>query len=689
MTFEERLNELIDEVEVPDELSPENIALMLKAKTTQSKMEAEHINIKSAPSVSAQRLRIIRMTAASVAACVVIGSGLIAYNNQNESNIGTIDDTIEYNAISPNDYNDLYSIYTGIYFSADPEQTDNTEEVAPEADNTNDNVPAISDAPTEPKDTLSELSAYDFQGAAKGLANDADIVKSDGTNLYCISGGKLYIVSLDTMEIVSVIENKLSPPVELYIDGDRLILVSKENEEIQIVDGSSASSEITTSDSVVPAAGSDTLSNDETDADPNRTESVSRTNVAVDIYDLKDKSNPKLTTSYKQNGKYTSSKLVDGVLYLVSDHSDYRTAPLGEGASLDSFVPAYSLNGERYFVAPEDIMVPANANSTNYTVVSAIGCSSDSPEVTVKAVLGTSKNVYCSADTLYTVGVGRSSSGVDYSIITSFDLSKGTGITYKASSSVAGKVISKYSMNEYNGNFRIATEISDENGTSTSVYVLDSSLTVVNSAGGLLEGQKVSAVRFEDSFASLFTDEDTPALVLDLANVPPVQSQSLANSSAYLYGYSDNKLCGIDKKADGNGLTLTMYDADSGLMLHSIDLAEDLGDVCSKALTDRRAVLIDSGMIGIPVYSYSEFGVNNLYYVFAYDDEAGFALKGKIEYVELDDSAVFERAAVNEDMLYIFSEKKVVSVRLSDFKVAGSADLDDIKASVEETEPKE
>ena len=91
-------------------------------------------------------------------------------------------------------------------------------------------------------------------------------------------------------------------------------------------------------------------------------------------------------------------------------------------------------------------------------------------------------------------------------------------------------------------------------------------------------------------------------------------------------------------------------------------------------------------MVGVPVYSYSEFGVNNLYYVFSYDDEAGFTLKGKIEYVELDDSAVFERAAVNEDMLYIFSEKKVVSVRLSDFKVAGSADLADIKASAEGTE---
>lgn len=687
MTFEERLNELIDEVEVPDELSPENIALMLKAKTTQSKMETEHINIKSVPSVHAQRLRIIKMTAASVAACAVIGTGLIAYNSQNESDIGTIDETIEYNAISPNDYDDLYSIYTGIYFSADPEQED--KDNAPEADRNDEDVPAISDAPTEPEDTLSELSAYDFQGAAKGLANDADIVKSDGTNLYCISGGKLYIVSLDTMEIVSVIENKLSPPVELYIDGDRLILVSKENEEIQIVESSSSSSEITTSDSVVPAAGSDTLSADEKNADPNRTESVSRANVAVDIYDLKDKSNPKLTTSYKQNGKYTSSKLVDGVLYLVSDHSDYRTAPLSDGASLDSFVPAYSLNGNRQFVAPEDIMVPANANSTDYTVVSAIGCNSDAPEVTVKAVLGTSKNVYCSADTLYTVGVGKSSSGVDYSIITSFDLSKGTGITYKANSSVAGKVISKYSMNEYNGNFRIATETSDENGTSTSVYVLDSELKVINSAGALLAGQTVSAVRFEDTFASLFTSNDTPALVLDLASDPPVQSQSLANTSAYLYGYSDTKLCGIDKKTDGNGLTLTMYDADNGLMLNSIDFAEDIGEVNSKALTDRRAVLIDSGMVGVPVYSYSEFGVNNLYYVFSYDDEAGFTLKGKIEYVELDDSAVFERAAVNGDMLYIFSEKKVVSVRLGDFKVTGSADLADISSLDDKAETEE
>lgn len=663
MTFEERLNELISEVEVPDELSPENIALMLKEKTTQSKMETEI----TASSTYPQRLRIIRMTAVSVAACAVIGTGLIAFNSHNESNIGTIDETIEYNAISPDNYDDLYDIYTGLYISASPEQT-NTENASAEE---NEDIPTISNITPEQKETLSEISAYDFQGTAGSLANDADIVKSDGTNLYCISGGKLYIISLETMEIISEIENELCPPVELYIDGDRLILVSKETEEVKIIESSSQS--LTAADNVVPAAGSDIYSNDDDDSNP--TESVLRTNVAVDIYDLKDKTNPKLTTSYKQNGGYTSSKYVDGVLYLVSDYSDYRSTPLTENASLDSFVPTYSLNGEKSYVAPEDIIVPANANSTDYTVVSAIDCQSEIRKATVKAVLGTSRNVYCSADTLYTIGVGKSKDGTDYSIITSFDLSEGTGISYKTSSSVAGRVISKYSMNEYNSNFRIATETTDENGTSVSVYVLDESLTVVNSAGALLTGQKVTAVRFEDTFASLFTDSDAPSLVIDLASNPPVQSQSLEAASAHLYSYSEDKLIGLERKADGNGLTLTMFDSESGLMLHSINLADDIGECFSKAITDRRAMFADSGIIGIPVYSYSEFGVNNLYYVFNYDDEAGFTLKGKLEYAELDDSGIFERAALNGDMLYVFGEKQVVSVRLEDFTVIKTAEL--------------
>ncbi|MCD7730405.1 MAG: beta-propeller domain-containing protein [Oscillospiraceae bacterium] len=680
MTFEEKLNELISEVEVPDELSPENIALMLKAKNAQSKMEAEHRNIKSAPSVTAQRRTIILRTAAGAAACAVFAAGMIAFNKQ-DNDVGQIEDQIDYSAVSPENYDDLYNIYTGIYLDGDSSNEEQTDTTNSETDD--DLSPAIAQTEPEPEETLSELSSYDFSGSADGRVSEADIVKSDGTNLYCISNGKLYIVSLETMEVVAEVENKLNPPVELFIAGDTLILVSTETEEVQITDISdsaedsdSSPSDTSQTEPDVPAEASDTYS----DSDSNRitSNSVNRTNVVVDFYNISDKTNPILTTTYKQNGKYTSSKIVGDTLYTVTGYSDYRTAPLDKESGLDSYVPAYSIGGNKQYVAAGDIIIPSNANSTDYTVVSAIDISTPYvTSATVKAVLGSSKNVYCSADTLYIVGVGKSDNDSDYSIITSFDLSAPDGISYKASGSVAGKVISPYSMNEYNGLFRIAAELNDEDGRSVSAYVLDETLTVVNSAGKLLPGESVSAVRFEENYASFYTDSSEPALVIDLSSNPPVQTQSLAGTSAYLYSFSDDKLLGLGESDDGSALTLTMYNAENGLMLNTVTFADDLGDINSKALTDRRVLLIDSekGIIGVPVYSHMEFGTQNRYYVFEYNDEAGFVAKGTIEYNDLDDSSIFERASIEDDMLYIVGKTRIVSVQLSDLKVVDVIDF--------------
>ncbi len=646
MTFDDKLNELINEVEVPDELSPQNIARMLKAQSAQSKMEAEHRNIKSAPSAAAQRRTIIMRTAAATAACAVFAVGMIALN-RDDGISGNIDEQIDYAAVSPvypGSYEELYNIYTGIYLdgntSGDGEDagTDREPDTADEP---------ISEKRSEPAETLTDVSEYDFSGVNDSRVSGADITGTDGTNLYCINGSKLYVVSLETMEVTAEIENKLNPPVELYIDNDMLILVSKENEEVQAED---------ITDGSVISDG----------------QNISRSNVIADIYDISDKAAPVKTISYKQNGSYITSKLSDGILYMVSGYRDYRSAPLDENMDLDSYVPAYYIGGEKKYVAAGDITVPANANSTDYTVLAAINLR-DGVSATVKAVLGSSRNVYCSADTLYVTGVGKSKNNEDYSVISSFDLS-GDGMTYKASASVAGRVINR-SMNEYNGMFRIAAESADENGTYTSVYVLDDTLTVVNSAGQLLNGQKVNSVRFEDSYAILYTDGNAPAMIIDLASNPPVQTQSLAASSAYLYEFSDGRLLGLGKSEDG--LTLTMYSGENGLMMNNISFAEGLGSLDSKALYDRRALLIDTAksLIGVPVYSHNEFGTKNLYYVFSYDDEAGFVSKGVIEYNDLDDSGIFERASVNGENLYIIGGSRIVSVRISDMKVVDSIEF--------------
>jgi uncharacterized secreted protein with C-terminal beta-propeller domain len=674
MTFDEKLNELIGEVEVPDELLPSNIALMLKQNNARSLKEEEQRNIKNAPKATAKRRTIIIRTAAAAAACAVFATAAVAYGKRDEGS-REIEDQIEYSAISPESYDDLYKMYTGIYLggsSADEEDTEN-DSPAVQGD-----TPAIADTEPAAEETLSDLSSYDFSVSADSRVSEADIVKTDGAYLYCISGGKLTIISLETMEVVSEIKNTLDPPVELYIQGDTLILVSKETEEIQIISStdaaaySSSQSDPSQTAAADPADAADTNSsgNESVSSDGSK---VTRTNVVVDFYDISDKTSPSRCSEFKQNGEYTSSKIVGGVLYTVTSYSDYRTAPLDKESDLDSYVPAYSLNGDKQYVAAGDITVPTNANSTDYTVLSAISFENPVlPDVTVKAVLGSSRNVYCSADTLYIVGVGKSSDDSDYSIITSFDLTSENGMSYKASGSVAGKAIGRNSMNEYDGLFRIAAEITDKSGEKTvSLYVLDDALTVVNSAGQLLAGENVSAVRFEESYASLYTDGSEPVLVLDLSSDPPVQTQSLAGAASCLYSYSDELLLGLGESDDSSALILTMYSADNGLKYNSITFADDSADPSSKALTDRRAMLIDSesGIIGVPVYSHNEFGTKNEYYVFEYDTETGFNLKGTIEYNDLDDSSVFERASIEDGILYIVGGSRIVSVQLSDLKV--------------------
>ena len=669
MKFEERLTELMNEVDVPDELSPQNIALMLKEKSSQSKMEAEHRNTKSAPSISAQRRTIIMRTAVATAACAVFAVGMWAYN-ENMAAEQQLEAPIEYEAVSPETYDELIDMQTGIIIQQNGTAENDSERTIDET---------ATQAPVTENDT-----AFDFIEYNGKNISEADVVKSDENYIYCLKDGILYIISKETMEVVSEIESDVNPPVEIYIEGDKVILVSSETEEVHEFTSTEADNSQNASD--VPADDAATTQAAETNSD-GTSEAVSdiksdaegnadgesaipaavKKNAVVDIYSVESPENPVHIAAYKQNGSYTSSKIVDGMLYMVTAYSDYRVKPLDTQADLDSFVPAYYFNEEKYYVAAADIIVPSYANSTDYTVVSAINVGSDDITPTVKAVLGSSKNVYCSAETLYIAGVGRKDK--EYTVISAFDLSDG-GIIYKSSGSIEGAVFG-HSMNEYDGMFRIATKITDETGgTSVSVYVLDEALQVVNGAGKLLPDGNAASVRFEESYARVIDENGESAIVIDLSSNPPTLVQSLLGSSAYLYSYSEDMLLGVGKSDDG-GLTLTMYDGTTGLAVNGIIFGNDGTEKKSAALTDRRAVLIDSesDIIGVPAYCYNEFGTQNIYYVFVYDETAGFVQKGVIEYVDVDDSMIFLRGSVSGDTLYVMSMGRVISARLSDMKI--------------------
>lgn len=703
MKFEERLSELINEVEVPDELSPQNIAQMLKEHSAEA--HTEQRQTRPASNVTALRRTIIMRTAAAAAACTVFAVGMAAYN-QSRDGQNDIDERINYEATSPVSYDDLYNIHVGIDLNGgndtgDPD-SDTPIEDAPTGTGTtapeNHQDEPIAYSETTPKESFTDTSSYDFADKEKYGKNvsEADIVKSDGKYVYCLKDNILTIISLDTMEVVSTFESSLDPPIEIFIDGDKLILISSETEDIQVVNGGTTGAvtnipeaDIPYETPDVPADGEDItnsadINSDEPPQDGDIVNSsniiggesaipaektVTRINTAVDIYSAADPQNPVRTASYKQNGSYIASRLVDGTLYMVTAYADYRVKPLDTQADLDGFVPAYYIDGEKFYLAARDIIVPASANSTDYTVAAAI--STENGEASVKAVLGSCKNVYCSGETLYIASSEKSEKNEkEYSIISSFELSKG-GISYRSGCSVEGAILGQQSMNEYGGKFRAATRVTDENGiTSASVYVLNKSFEVVNSAEKLLIGVKDISVRFEGNYARLFDKSSEKAsAVIDLSVQPPEFVQSSIEGAAYLYGCGDGRMAGIGRSANG-GICLTMYSG--GLLLDSVDFAE--GETFSKALSDRRAVLIDetAGIIGVPVYSHNEFGTQNRYYVFSYDESAGFAQKGVIEYVDIDDSLVFERGEVIGENLYVFSKGRIISARLSDLKVIGS-----------------
>lgn len=700
MKFEERLNELINEAEVPDELSPQNIAQMLKAQSARSESEARPVITRQTSNASALRRTIIMRTAAAAAACAVFAVGMAAYN-QNRSEQNEIESRISYEATSPVSYDELYSTYVGIDLNRGNDN-DNPDSDAPiEDDPTGTGTTAPENFPEEPiayttapAESFTDSSSYDFTDKEKYGKNvsEADIVKSDGKYVYCLKGKTLTIISLETMEIVSTFESSLDPPIEIYTDGDKIILISSETKEIIVADGGSASAvtnipeaEDIHETSDVPANDADITNSADTHSDTlsqnddiiNSGEelalpagkTVKRINTAVDIYSVGDAENPVLTASYKQNGSCIASRLVDGTLYIVTAYTDYRIKPLDNQADLDGFVPAYYINGEKKYIAASDVIVPSNANNTDYMVAAAINTDEDGVKASVKAVLGSSRNVYCSKDTVYIAYTEKDEK--EYSIISSFELSKG-GISYRSGCLIDGVIIGQQGMNEYGGKFRAAARVTDENGvTSTSVYVMNKSCEIVSRTDQLLTGVKDVSVRFEGNYARLFENNaEKASAVIDISADPPVFVLSSIDSAAYLYGW-DGRLAGIGRSSNG-GICLTMYSSESGLMLDSIDFAER--DVFSRAFTDRRAVLIDetAGIIGVPVYSHNEFGTKNRYYVFSYDETAGFAQKGVIEYVDVDDSFVFERGDVIDDKLYVFSKGRVISARLSDLKVIGS-----------------
>ena len=90
-------------------------------------------------------------------------------------------------------------------------------------------------------------------------------------------------------------------------------------------------------------------------------------------------------------------------------------------------------------------------------------------------------------------------------------------LSFEAQGSVPGYTINQYSMDEYNGYFRIATNWQNQTQMNN-VYVLNSNLSTVGKLEGLAQNENLYSVRFMGDRAYIVTFHQTdPFFVIDLS----------------------------------------------------------------------------------------------------------------------------------------------------------------------------
>ncbi len=482
--------------------------------------------------------------------------------------------------------------------------------------------------------------------------DEADIVKTDGEFIYIISNQKLIIAKAYPAEEAAVLsETKLDfYPSEMFIEGSRLLVFGLANYDYY------ASAQEKTG-SYRPIRSSLTK---------------------VELYDTTNKEGVELVKSWEFEGSYISSRKIDNYVYFALNSYVYleeeeNILPQYREGGNDSFAPITSCTDVVYFDP-----VPAQ------NFITLVGMSMlDESAISKEVIAGSGQNIYSSADNFYIaqsyydypVRILRTGSNADEkTAVQKFSLDNGK-VSFVAGGEVPGSILNQFSMDEHEGNFRIATTKGDVwSGNSTSnVYVLDEELKLIGVLEGLAPGERIYSSRFMGDRAYLVTFKKVdPLFVIDLSdpeNPEVLGKLKIPGYSDYLHPYDENHIIGIGKEAvdaeeslvESRGLDFAWYqgvkmavfdvsDVENPKELHKVVIGDRGTD--SAALQDHKAFLFDKekNLLVVPVLlaeiKDKETASANTYgdyvfqgaYVYDLTLDNGFNLKGRITHFESEDA---------------------------------------------------
>lgn len=561
--------------------------------------------------------------------------------------------------IASNTITNTNNDYTKIYASLNKIISDNKSN-RDESAITNENTAILEDSTSS---SMKESSDYLDTNTQVAGVDEADIVKTDGKYIYYLSNNNIYVSKINSgkVEIISKVQLSNSEEYytsDMYLKDNKLIVLSQKS----LYNATSSSQKSVYIDTLYSPS----------------------CNTYICIYDISNKEEPKLINTLSQNGSYSSSRMIDNKLYVITNY--YLNEDIDKNEP-KTFVPSTAINEEEKCLNSNDIYMCPNITSTNYVVVTCVDIENSSEFQSEKAILGSSNTVYMSMENLYLSSYD--SENIDGQIynktnIIKFALNNGN-IEFKTSKSIDGTLLNQFSMDEDNGYLRVVTTVNkytetrndimssiEFNGTINNLYILDSNLNITGSIENIAKGERVYSIRFHGDIGYFVTFKQVdPLFSVDLSNVnnPTILGQlKIPGFSEYMHPYKDNLLLGLGKEANENGellgLKLSMFDTSDKTNLiekHKLVLSDyKYSNIFynHKALT----ILPDKNLIAFPC--------DNSYVIFEYSENNGFIEKKTINFTTLTNEYIYEgdvRGVYADDFLYICTPLGITSYSLDNF----------------------
>lgn len=607
-----------------------------------------------------------------VVCLTVIGVGVTMFNQPSLP--------VKTDITQANSYDDIYKVVKSVKKANEESLWDKVENnlfgkdivynsIVEESYDTNSLGSAQTDSAIGLDESASNVEYSETNIQVKGV-DEADIVKTDGEYIYSVNEQKIFITKANNgnLENISSIECAYNIS-DLYVYEDKLVALSEVNlKTLYSVDGVDEEFYDYTSDKILTKAY---------------------------IYDLADINNPTEISTFTQSGSYLSSRRIDNIIYLTTRYSIYDYEIIDE-AEPETYCPIYSTDNTVDCVEPKNIVVSENVNNIEYVTVASINLDNTEDFADMCSVLGSGSEIYSSLNNLYVASYSYDEDS-DITQIMRFTLDNAE-ITLNGSLTVDGTLLNQFSMDEYNGFFRVVTEVTEYStqygdyyetfsmdDSKTALYVFDSDLKIAGKTENVAEGEQVKSVRFDGDIAYFVTFRQTdPLFTVDLSDPysPEILSElKIPGFSEYLHVFGDGLLFGFGREADtatgiSEGLKLTMFDTSDKTNVTEIAtrIFTD-SDAYSNAEYDHKAIFVDEekGIVGIPYWIYTDNGKEEYYTIFKYDAELkDFVQCQKIKIFDYNEYNYYEtqyiRGLYIGDYFYVVTPEKIYTLDYTTFE---------------------